>query len=222
MKIETLKRIYKVIKAIDDALLYLICAIVIFTGLPFAAIYKGIRFIYRRLRGKLYDSNTDTWKTKEEIEKEEREKRILNREIPLVVKKHKTPKDGDRIMFFEKRKLKIPYDQIVYVETEYNEKMHSFMSTEKEWLNTFQKWYGFDIVHYNYEDIKEGMFYPQDFSVFRHGFLWCSNQSSGDIETKISGNIHYYFDIDMDSDIPIKTQMKSMMSKIYNELLRFV
>lgn len=222
MTLKTLNTILKAMDAIEKAELYLFCLILTIILTPFAAIYTGIRYIYRRLRGKVYDSDAKKWKTKKEIEQERLEKRIRNREVPLAVKKHKTPKEGDRFMFFEKRKLVIPYDQLVYVETEYNEAMHSFLSTEKEWLDTFQKWHGFDIVDYNYEDIREGMFYPQDFSVFKHGFLWRSNENSWDKESHIYGDIHYYYEIDPDSDIPIKDQMKSMMSKIYQVLGRYI
>ena len=94
---------------------------------------------------------------------------------------------------------------------------NSYM-TLSEWLETWQKWHGWDIIDVDYEDLKEGMFYPQDFHVFRHGFLWHSNFSSFDKESDLLGSIHYYYDIDPDSDIPIKEQMEQFMRKIYENV----
>ena len=166
----------------------------------------------RKLKGKVYDSASKEWITKEEQLKEKQK----NREIPLTVENHVTPNKNDRFFFFEKRKLSIPYDKLVYVETEYNEKLHNFFSDNAEWLETWQKWHGWDFAEYSYEEIKEGMFYPQDFAVFKHGFLWHSPMSSWDTESDLFGNIHYYYEIDPDSDTPIKQQMELFMRQIYD------
>ena len=142
--------------------------------------------------------------------------KLKNREIPLTVENHVTPNKNDKFFFYEKRKLKIPYDKLVYVETDYCEKLHHFFSDNAEWLETWQKWHGWDIAEYSYEDIKEGMLYPQDFAVFKHGFLWHSPMSSWDKESDLFGNIHYYYEIDPDSDTPIKEQMELLMRQIYD------
>ena len=40
--------------------------------------------------------------------------------------------------------------------------------------------------------------------------------SSWDKESDLFGNIHYYYEIDPDSDIPIKEQMELFMRQIYD------
>lgn len=168
------------------------------------------------LKGKVYDSASKEWITKKERENNILKEKQKNREIPLTVKNHVTPDKNDSFFFYEKRKLTIPYDKLVYVETDYCEELHHFFRDNTEWLETWQKWHGWDIAEYDYEDIKEGMLYPQDFAVFKYGFLWHSPMSSWDKESDLFANIHYYYEIDPDSDTPIKKQMELFMRQIYD------
>lgn len=214
MKQETLIRLEQIIKKIDDGNIFVIIAIVTIVIYPFLAIYEVGKYVVRKVTGMVYDSKSQEWISKEEMLKE----KIKNREIALKVKSHVTPNKNDRFYFFEKRELVIPYDKIVYVETTYNVKIHRFFVENAEWLDTWQKWHGWDIASYNYEDIKEGMFYPEDFAVFKHGFLWHSPMSSWDKESDIFGNIHYYYEIDPDSSTSIKEQMELFMRKIYDSI----
>ena len=212
MKQEALKRLDNILELIDKGNMYVIAGIATAVAIPFLLINEAWKYLARKLKGKVYDSASKEWITKEEQLKEKQK----NREIPLTDENHVTPNKNDRFFFFEKRKLSIPYDKLVYVETEYNEKLHNFFSDNAEWLETWQKWHGWDFAEYSYEDIKEGMFYPQDFAVFKHGFLWHSPMSSWDTESDLFGNIHYYYEIDPDSDTPIKQQMELFMRQIYD------
>ena len=132
-------------------------------------------------------------------------------------KEHITPSKDKDFLFSEKRKIDIPHDKLVYVEAEYSEKMHRFFEENAEWLAKWQRWHGWDIAEYSSEDIKEGMLYPQDFAVFRHGFLWHAPFSTWDRESDISGAVHYYYEIDPDSATPIKEQMELLMRKLYKK-----
>lgn len=201
---------------IEQVHIYIITAIAALVVLPAILILRGTKYLYGRCRGLVYDSGSDEWKTKEEHELEIRRQKIKNREIPLVVANHTPTHKNDKFLFFEKRKLRIPYDQLVYVESEYSEEIHHFFADNAEWLETWQRWHGWDIAEYDVEDIKEGMFYPQDYSVFRHGFLWCSPTNSWDEESGVYGNIHYYYELNPTSDKSLKDQMESMMRKIYD------
>lgn len=200
MKQEALIRLDNILELIDKGNMYVIAGIATIIAIPFLVINEAWKYIARTIKGK-----NDKLKEK-----------LKNREIPLTIKNHATPNKNDKFFFFEKRKLTIPYDKLVYVETDYCEKLHHFFSDNAEWLETWQKWHGWDIAEYSYEDIKEGMLYPQDFAVFKHGFLWHSPMSSWDKESDLFGNIHYYYEIDPDSDTPIKEQMELFMRQIYD------
>ena len=200
MKQEALIRLDNILEYIDKGNMYVIAGIATIIAIPFLVINEVWKYIVRIIKGK-----NDKLKEK-----------LKNREIPLTVENHVTPNKNDKFFFYEKRKLKIPYDKLVYVETDYCEKLHHFFSDNAEWLETWQKWHGWDIAEYSYEDIKEGMLYPQDFAVFKHGFLWHSPMSSWDKESDLFGNIHYYYEIDPDSDTPIKEQMELLMRQIYD------
>ena len=216
MKQEALKRLDNILELIDKGNMYVIAGIATVIAIPFLMLNEAWKCLVKILKGKVYDSASKAWITKKERENNILKEKQKNREIPLTVKNHVTPNKNDRFFFYEKRKLTIPYDKLVYVETDYCEKLHHFFSDNAEWLETWQKWHGWDIAEYSYEDIKEGMLYPQDFAVFKHGFLWHSPMSSWDKESDLFGNIHYYYEIDPDSDIPIKEQMELFMRQIYD------
>lgn len=219
MKTETLFRIKKILEKIEKCNTFVIFLVFIISFIPFRALYEIykyiVRFINKRRKGMVYDLLNDEWITKEKYDARVLKEKIEAREEPLVVENHVVPDKDAQFFFFKKRKLIIPHDQLVYIETEYNEKLHQFFTDNAEWLETWQKWHGWEIAGYDYEDIKEGMFYPEDFAVFRHGFLWHSPMSSGDNASGLSGSIHYYYEIDPDSAVPIKEQMEQFMRKIY-------
>lgn len=200
MKQEALIRLDNILEYIDKGNMYVIAGIATIIAIPFLVINEAWKYIVRIIKG----------------ENDKLKEKLKNREIPLTVENHVTPNKNDKFFFYEKRKLKIPYDKLVYVETDYCEKLHHFFSDNAEWLETWQKWHGWDIAEYSYKDIKEGMLYPQDFAVFKHGFLWHSPMSSWDKESDLFGNIHYYYEIDPDSDTPIKEQMELLMRQIYD------
>ena len=130
MKQEALKRLDNILELIDKGNMYVIAGIATAVAIPFLLINEAWKYLARKLKGKVYDSASKEWITKEEQLKEKQK----NREIPLTVENHVTPNKNDRFFFFEKRKLSIPYDKLVYVETEYNEKLHNFFSDNAEWL----------------------------------------------------------------------------------------
>lgn len=215
MNIITLTKIAKTLDIIEKWHIYILAVIGTIIIFPFYYIITEVKELYHKIKGMVFDTDSKEWITKEKQEKNILKKKIENREIPLIAENHVPTDKNDRFMFFEKRKLKIPYDQLVYVESEYNEEMRRFFAENTEWLETWQRWHGWDIAEYDAEDIKEGMLYPQDYSVFKHGFLWRSSFSSWDNESDIFGNIHYYYEIDTNSEIAIKDQMESVMRKIY-------
>lgn len=217
MKYETAERIYKTMQKVEEYNFYILIAIPFFVIYPFWALYEGYKYLVHKSRGDVRDPDSGEWTTKEKIEQNKLKVKMKNREIPLAVRNHIHPRKDDCFYFFEKRNLKIPTDKLVYVESEYNDTMHRFFNENTEWIDRWQRWYGFDIVDADYEDIKEGMFFPEDFAVFKHGFLWHSPISSRDREADIFGNIHYY-EIDPDSDISIKEQMDLFMRKIYDTI----
>lgn len=218
MKYETWIKIDNASEFIFKVHIYLITVIGALIASPFILFYEGFKYVRRKVKGMVYDPVLKDWITKEKMEVNIRRSKIKAREIPLDTENHvPVDKNGD-FFFFEKRQLKIPYDQLVYVETEYNEDIHAFFADNTEWLDTWQRWHGWDIAEYDAEDIKEGMFYPQDYAVFKHGFLWRSPLSSWDRESDVFGNQHHYFEIEPDSEISIKDQMDRMMRKIYGVL----
>lgn len=218
MKQETIVRLDKIMEKISDAHVYIFVTVCVFIASPFIIIYYLYNYIDRKVRRKVYDQKYKEWITPKEKALRELREKWQNREVPLVIENHATPDKNDQFLFFEKRKLFIPCDQLVYVESEYSEKMHRFFDENAEWLDTWQKWHGWDIAEYSYEDIKEGMLYPQDFAIFKHGFLWCSPFSTSDKEADIFGTVHYYYEIDPDSETPIKEQMELFIRKVYEKI----
>lgn len=216
MNIKTWIKIDNAIELIFQCHVYVIVGICVLIASPFILLYKGAKHVNRKVKGLVYDSVSKEWITKEQMEAKILRKKIEAREMPLDVEHHVTVDKNDKFLFFSKRKLIVPYYQLVYVEAEYDECIHAFFTENAGWLETWQRWHGFDIVEYDAEDIKEGMLYPQDYAVFKHGFLWRSPVSSWDKDSEVYGNIHHYFEIDTNSEMPIKEQMERMMSKIYD------
>lgn len=126
-------------------------------------------------------------------------------------------RDKDLYPFFRKRKLVLDFMEIAYVENKYCERMHHFFEEHAEWIKDFEHWHGFRIVFIDYEEMKEGMFFPQDFDNFmNHGFLWNEYTSSCDPEYGLGCADHIYVDIELTSDDDIKKQMQLFMWHVYN------
>lgn len=219
MKTETLYKLDRILTKVDDAqtnaMVFCVSILGTIVALPFVLVYEGCKSVGRRMNGLVRDKSTGDWITKEQQARKERNKRIANRELPLTIDNHVTPNKDKVFFFFEKRKLVFPYSQLVYVETVRCEKIRRFMEEDAEWLDTWTRWYGFEIVEYAAEDIKEGMFYPQDFAMFRHGFLCNSGRLNEDKESGISGCVYRYYEIEPDSKNSIREQMESMIREIY-------
>ena len=219
MKNETLYRLDQILSDVDekqrDALVFCIAAVGTAIALPFILIYEGGCEVYWRMKGYVRDKDTNNWVTKEQQARKDINRRICNRELPLVTENHVARKKNDPVFVFEKRKLVFPYNQLVYVETKRCEKIRKFMDDDAEWLDNWQQWYGYDIAEYDAEDIKEGMFYPQDFAVFRHGFLCYSGRLNEDKESGLCGCMYRYYEIDPDSKIPLREQMERMIREVY-------
>ena len=133
-------------------------------------------------------------------------------------KTHVIPDKKGKFLFNEDRKLMMECNELVYVETTYNEWMHRFMENNTEWLDKWQKWHGCEIKIYSSEEIREGMMYEEDFAVFEHGFLWRSPMKTCDNVSGRFGEICLYYEMPPATDAEIREQMESMMSKIYNEI----
>ncbi len=219
MKNETLYKLDDILTTVSDkqsdALAFFLAAVGTLIALPFFLIYEFGGEVYWRMKGYVRDKDTNRWISKMELAHKETNRRICNRELPLVTENHVVPKKDDPVIVFEKRKLVFPYNRLVYVETERCEKIRRFMEDDAEWLENWQQWYGYDIAEYDSELIKEGMFYPQDFAVFRHGFLCYSGRLNEDKESGLWGCMYQYYEIDPDSKIPIREQMERMIREIY-------
>lgn len=133
-------------------------------------------------------------------------------------KTHVIPDKKGKFLFEEDRKLVMEYNELVYVETTYNEWMHRFLDNNAKWLDKWQKWHGCEIKIHSSEEIKEGMMYEEDFAVFEHGFLWRSPSHTYDNVSERCGYIYMYYEMTYGTDAEIKEQMELMMSKIYNEI----
>lgn len=218
MNIQTLEKVDEMLEVVEKWNSYAIALVLTVIAVPFILLHEAWKYIVRKVRRMVYDETSKEWVTRAEYEKKIIRKRIENRELPLVMENHVSPDSTGCFLFFKKKKLTIPYDQLVYVETEYNEKLHCFFDENVEWLETWQRWFGWDIVEYDYEDIKEGMLYPVDFDVFKHGFLWHSPFSGIDQESGLNEETYYYYEINPDSEVSVEEQMEMMMSKVYKHI----
>lgn len=157
-------------------------------------------------------------------EKDEFREKLRKREIEMATLPHSPEKARTyeirigvpEYFFYEKRKHNIPITSIVYVENMYNERMHQFFDRNKDKLDEWIAWHGWNIEFIDKDALKEGMFFPQDYDTeFRHGFLWNTGTETWDPEYKVFGATHCYFEINPTSDEEILAQMNAMMSKIY-------
>lgn len=157
-------------------------------------------------------------------EEEDFKEKLRKREIEMATLPHSPEKARTyeirigvpEYFFYEERKHNIPITSIVYVENVYNERMHQFFDRNKDKINEWIAWHGWNIEFIDKDIIKEDMFFPQDYDTeFKHGFLWYAGTGSWDPEYKVLGAIHCYFEITPTSDEDILAQMNAMMSKIY-------
>lgn len=124
--------------------------------------------------------------------------------------------DAALFPFHRERKLVLDFQEIAYIENKHCERMHRFFEEQAEWIKDFEHWHGFKIVFIDYDKMKEGMFFPQDFDThMNHGFLWNEHISTGDPEYGFDCNKHLYMEIELTSDEDIKRQMHLFMSKVY-------
>ena len=156
-------------------------------------------------------------KNREKREREELQRKVKSGEISLENYPHVTPPVERGFLFKEEDKF--PYDKLILVEAEPCPALHRFMEDNAEWLRKWCEWYGFDIITVNPDEIRRKMLFPQDFHVFRHGLLWYSASSSGEHEYGLSGDIHYYFDLDPDSEVPLQDQFDDLIEKVYRRSL---
>lgn len=202
------ERLARITKGINDWSTNAICFIIaVPVGIvlsPFAGIWYGGKWLYRHFH-----------KEKEEVEEVKE------------VKPHITPKPNVGSFLFKRgsflfkgdRALKVPYDKIAYVETEPDARIRKFFEKNKEWLRQWQEWYGIDIIFVDSNQIREGMVYPQDFYVFRHGFIWQMPISAGDgINDDERGDVAHYFELNTKDAQPLRKQMENFAAIVYRSV----
>lgn len=225
MNYGTLCKLQKAIDNIEEVL-FVIAAIV--AGVFYIPIYLSMR-LYDWLREKrkdylinkyaIFPDGTESL-TRDEINSLVERGKIRISNLPhnhknynLLHKKHLYP-------FHSERKLHLGSTTIAYVENRYSERMHQFFEQQIEWIKEFEQWHGVHIVFVNNEELKEGMFFPQDLdNCMNHGFLWHKHVSSTEPEYNFSCDSHYYVDINPLSNDEIKQQMHVFMSKVHERFL---
>lgn len=225
MKYETVCRLQNATENIEDVLIA-ITAIV--AGVFYIPIYLSMR-LYDCLKEKRryylinkYAISPDDAETlsRDEINAliEQGKARISN--LPHSRKSYNQQHNKYLYPFHSERKLILRRTTIAYVENRYCERMHKFFEENTEWIKDFEQWHGVHIVFVDNEELKEGMFFPQDLdNCMNHGFLWHQYASTAEPEYGFSCDNHYYVDITPTSDEDIKTQMHIFMSKVYNFFL---
>lgn len=206
MRYETLCKLHKVTDKTEEVL-------VAIAGIVFGVFYLPV---YLSMR--LYD-----WL------QEKRKNRIINKieqgktrisSLPHSRKKYNQWHNINLYPFHRERKLILGRTTIVYVENKYCDRMHKFFEEQAEWIKDFEQWHGVHVAFVDNEELKEGMFFPQDLdNCMNHGFLWNQNASSSEPEYGFSCINHYYIEIDPSSDEEIKKQMHIFMSKVYGRFL---
>lgn len=216
------KTISTILNVIDGILTYAICIVVLpiyIVGLIIFLIYKAFRTILGKDKKKFVPHKINNInRSKEEIYKDnEWQQKIEHRQLSTEGLEHTVPKPDEPFFFYDKRDFNLPHGTIAYVGTKPNEKLHNFFRTEKSWLDKFTDKWGLNIVSVNIDDVRKDMFFPQDADVFRHGILWNTEYSTNEEEYGLIGSVHFYYDIDTNSEVPIKEQLKSIAHKIYDD-----
>lgn len=197
MTYQRLVRLAELVKTISDRSTSIFSILIgvplTIVALPFAGIWYGCKWLYEHIFKKKVQKITAS-----------------------TVKPHVTPKPTDgRFLFKEDRELKIPVNKVAYIETVHDKAIQRFLEEEKAWLQYWQEWYGIEIISVDNDSIRQGMVFPQDFTVFKHGFLWQSNINSGDgINNGMRGDVGRYYELDPKGK-PLKEQMKDIANLIY-------
>lgn len=225
MKYEILCKLQEVTDKIEEGLVVFAGIVV---GVFYLPVYLSMR-LYDWLRGKrkdyiinkyaIFPDDTETLTCEETITLiEEGKIRISN--LPHSRKNYNQWFNLNLYPFYCERKLILGRTTIAYVENKYCERMHKFFEEQSEWLREFEQWHGVHIIFVDNEELKEGMFFPQDLdNCMNHGFLWNQDVISSDPEYGFSCINHHYIEIDPSADEDIKKQMHILMSKVHNRFL---
>lgn len=187
------------------------------------AIYEmfeyALKWFLKKFKIRYYDNNGHRI-TKDEYDKKILEKRLKLHEIKLTDLPHLTQRPFKEFPCYEDREYKLPYDAVAIIKTVPNKRIDEFLKEDKEWLAQLSAKYAIDYIKLDKEQFRKGMMYPQDFYEMRYGFIWRSpyTVSAG---YGMSGNRHYYFELNPASDKSLRCQMEDMMHSIYKEILRF-
>ena len=191
MRQSTIKLINKITDNLMNCNFMMLLVLGGIVAFPFLCIYEILKWVYRCFR-----------------------KRCPSKPI-----EHITPEANGRFLFRRDGNEEIRQDVFVYVETEYDETIRRFFENEKEWITDLQQWYGIDIIKEDGEEIKKRMVYPQDFTVLRHGFLWNTRSVRFRDDVVENAVACLYFDINPESEVSIKEQIRMAMGRVYKEIL---
>lgn len=190
---------------------------------PFYLIVKGGEWCYKNVN-RLFRKHVLGEKIRSKKENDEFREKLRTREIEMATLPHSPEKAKTferrigvpEYFFYCERKHSIPAASIVYVENVYNKRMHQFFEDNKDKLDEWIAWHGWNIEFADKDALKEDMFFPQDYDTeFKHGFLWFAGYETMDPEYNVFGAAHLYFEINPTSAEDILAQMNAMMSKIY-------
>lgn len=225
MKYETICKLHKVTDKLEE-ILFVMGALV--CGVFYIPVYLSMMLYDWFLKKKndylinkyaMFPDETDTL-SRDEIKALIERGKIRISNLPHSRKKYNLRHNKHLYPFHSERKLHLGSTTIAYVENRYCERMHQFFEQQIEWLKEFEQWHGVHIVFVNNEELKEGMFFPQDLdNCMNHGFLWHQHANSTEPEYDFSCDCHYYVDINPLSDDEIKQQMHVFMSKVHERFL---
>lgn len=193
----------------SNALMLALAVVCTAIALPIAIAGSPLYGIYYLLVGRPKEKKA---------EEERRRKEARKRRKP-----HATPARTGRFLFRKDRDLKVPRDKIAYVAACPDDRIDRFLRDNAPWLRQWQEWNGIDIIHADAGLLREGMVFPQDFPVFRHGFVWQLDASAGDgINEGTVGNLAFYFDLDPEAPSAMKAQMDRMADAIHEKASRLM
>lgn len=225
MKYETVCRLHKVTDKIEEVLV-VIAGIV--AGVFYLPVYLSMR-LYEWLHEKridylinkyaIFPDDTETL-TRDEVKALIEQGKIRISNLPHSHKKYNQRYNKNVYPFHSERNLILGRTTIAYVENRYCDRMHKFFEEQAEWIKEFEQWHGVHIAFVDNEELKEGMFFPQDLDdCMNHGFLWNQDVRNSEPEYDLSCIIHHYIEIDPSSDENIKKQMHVFMSKVHDRFL---
>lgn len=225
MKYETLCRLHRMTDKIEETLV-VVAALV--AGVYYFPVYLSMR-LYEWLQEKRNDYIINKYAilpdeaetlTRDEVRTliEQGKIRIYN--LPHSRKKYDKRFNINLYPFHSERKLIPGRTTIAYVENRYCHRMHQFFEEQAQWIKEFEQWHGVHIAFVDNEELKEGMFFPQDLdNCMNHGFLWNQNTRISEPEYDFWCINHHYIEIDPSSDEDIKKQMHVFMSKVHDRFI---